>query len=69
MVQSNELIEKWKIVYTFKLCRLENKNFGIVTYNLFEVDKDVRIYLRNTLKQSSMNFEKYNLFAQKKEKF
>lgn len=51
-----------------KLCGLESKSFEIVARNLFEEDEDVRIYLRNTLKQDSMSFEEYNLFAQKKEK-
>lgn len=54
-------------MYTFKLCGLESKSFGIVARNRFEEDEDARIYLRNTLKQGSMSFEEYNLFAQKKE--
>lgn len=66
--QSVERIQKRRIVYTFKLCGLESKSFGIVAHNRFEEDEDARIYLRNTLKQGSMSFEEYNLFAQKKEK-
>lgn len=65
--QSDKRIQKQRILYTFKLCGLENKLrdcFG----NWFEKE-DAKIYLRDTLKQGSMSFEEYyNLFARKKEK-